>query len=130
MITPTVLVLEDDDVLRVLLTEIIEELGEVVVSFASADEGMMFLETGAGQLNLIVSDISMPGLLDGYELSKVVTLRWPSLSMILTSGEVNLALELGANIRFLPKPWIGDAMFNLVVCVLAQGRKLHSRTDL
>lgn len=130
MISPTVLVLEDDDVLRLLLTEIIEDSGEVVVSFASADEGIIFLEACAGQLNLIVSDISMPGLLDGYELSKVVTLRWPSLSMILTSGEANLVLELGANICFLPKPWIGDAMFNLVVCVLAQGRKRHSRTDL
>lgn len=130
MISPTVLVMEDDEVLRLLLTEIIEDSGEVVVSFASADEGMVFLEAFASQLNLIVSDISMPGLLDGYELSKVVTLRWPALPMILTSGEANLVLELGANICFLPKPWIGDAMFNLVVCALAQSEKHYSHVDL
>lgn len=123
MNAPTVLVLEDDEVLRLLLIEIIEDTGEVVAAFASADEGMTFLERGNQQLHLIVSDINMPGLLDGYELSKVVSLRWPLLPMILTSGDVSTVLELGANVRFLPKPWVGDALFNLVVCVLEQGGK-------
>lgn len=120
MTAPSILVLEDDELVRMLLIEIIEDMGAVVISYASADEGMVFLESGADQLCLIVSDINMPGVLDGYDLSKIVTLRWPSLPMILTSGKVQRVLELGANISFLAKPWTGGAMLDSVSGVLGQ----------
>lgn len=120
MTAPSILVLEDDELVRMLLVEIIEDMGAVVVSYGSADEGMAFLERGADQLSLIISDINMPGVLDGYDLSKIVTLRWPSLPMILTSGKVQAVLELGANVSFLAKPWTGGAMLDSVSCVLDQ----------
>lgn len=125
MTAPSVLVLEDDELIRMLLIEIIEDMGEVVVSYASADEGMVFLEGGAKQLCLIVSDINMPGRLDGYDLSKIVTLRWPLLPMILTSGRVQRVLELGPNISFLAKPWTCEAMLNSVLCGLDQFKKCN-----
>lgn len=118
MATASILVLEDDDLLRMLLVEIIEDIGKAAVAYSSADEGMNFLESGADQLSLIISDINMPGILNGYALSKIVTLRWPSLSMILTSGEIQGVLELGPNISFLPKPWRVDAMVNSIQAVL------------
>lgn len=118
MTAPSVLVLEDDELLRMLLIEIIEDMGEIVVSYASADDGMVFLESGTHQLCLIVSDINMPGLLNGYDLSKIVTLRWPLLPMILTSGGVQRVFELGPNISFLAKPWTCEAMLHSVKCGL------------
>lgn len=120
---PSILVLEDDELLRMLLIEIIEDMGAVIVSYASADEGMVFLESGADQLDLIISDINMPGVLNGYNLSRIVTLRWPSLPMILTSGKVQEVLELGPNISFLAKPWTCDAMLNSVLHVLDRYKK-------
>lgn len=125
MTAPSVLVLEDDELIRMLLIEIIEDMGEVVVSYASADEGLVFLEGGANQLCLIVSDINMPGLLDGYDLSKIVTLRWPLLPVILTSGRVQGLLELGPNISFLAKPWTCEAILNSVQCGLDQFKSRH-----
>lgn len=50
MTAPSVLVLEDDELIRMLLIEIIEDMGQVVVSYASTDEGMIFLERSANQL--------------------------------------------------------------------------------
>lgn len=115
MTASSVLVLEDDEVLRALLTEIIEETGEIVVAFASADEGLVFLESSrANFISLIVSDITMPGLLDGYELSRIVAVRWPSLKMILNSGGINEPFALGPNISFIAKPWTVDTMLRAI----------------
>ncbi|MDB5984126.1 MAG: transcriptional regulator [Pseudomonas sp.] len=124
---PSVLVLEDDDLLRMLVVEIIEEMGGVVTAFATADQGIIFLEDNADRLNLIISDVNMPGLLNGYGLSTIVALRWPSLPMILTSGEAHTALELGPNIRFLPKPWSNGALLSFVTSTLERGAKRSSR---
>lgn len=118
MTAPSVLI-------RMLLIDIIEDTGEVVISYASADEGMVFLEGSADQICLIVSDINMPGLLDGYDLSKIVTVRGPLLPMILTSGKVQRVLELGPNISFIAKPWTCEAMLNSVLCGLDKFKKFN-----
>ena len=65
MAQPSILVLEDDEIIRALMVDVLEDFGAVVTSFASADEGMIYLERGDDPVDLIVSDIQMPGLLNG-----------------------------------------------------------------
>ena len=65
MAQPSILVLEDDEIIRSLMVDVLEEFGAVVTSFSSADEGMIFLERTSDPVDLIVSDIQMPGLLNG-----------------------------------------------------------------
>ncbi|KTC63914.1 transcriptional regulator [Pseudomonas fluorescens ABAC62] len=105
MAQPSILVLEDDEIIRSLMVDVLEEFGAKVVSFPSADEGMIYLEREDDPVNLIVSDVQMPGLLNGYDLSRVVAHRWPQVPVLLTSGNNRIAQELGGAVRFLPKPW-------------------------
>lgn len=95
MAQPSILVLEDDEIIRALMVDVLEDFGAIVTSFPSADEGMIYLEREDDPVDLIVSDIQMPGLLNGYDLSRVVAHRWPSVRVLLTSGNTKMAEELG-----------------------------------
>lgn len=126
MAQPSILVLEDDEIIRALMVDVLEDSGAVVTSFASADEGMIYLERGDDPVDLIVSDIQMPGLLNGYDLSRVVAHRWPEVQVVLTSGNTKIAAELGSSVRFLPKPWSTDHLLECVQTALThQGLSLH-----
>lgn len=118
MAQPSILVLEDDEIIRALMVEVLEDFGAHVTSFPSADEGMTFLERMSDPVDLIVSDIQMPGLLNGYDLSKVVAHRWPSLPVVLTSGNTAMAAQLGSTVRFLPKPWSIEGLLDYVQSAL------------
>jgi DNA-binding NtrC family response regulator len=86
---------------------------------------MIFLERASDPVDLIVSDIQMPGLLNGYDLSKVVAHRWPSLPVLLTSGNTAMASQLGGTVRFLPKPWSAERLLDCVQSALVQGPPMH-----
>ncbi len=125
MAQPSILVLEDDEIIRSLMVDVLEDFGAVVTSFPSADEGMIFLERASDPVDLIVSDIQMPGLLNGYDLSKVVAHRWPTLPVVLTSGNTAMASQLGSTERFLPKPWTTKRLIDCVQSALVQGSPMH-----
>ena len=126
MAQPSILVLEDDEIIRSLMVDVLEEFGALVTSFPSADEGMIYLEQGDEPVDLIVSDIQMPGLLNGYDLSRVVAHRWPGVPVLLTSGNTKLAAQLGSSVRFLPKPWNAEHLLEQVQTALApQGPSMH-----
>ncbi len=114
MTTASILVLEDEDLIRLLLTTVLEDAGFEVTAFATADQGYDFLETHPGEVNMVVSDIRMPGHMDGYDLSKMAAERWPSLPILLTSGYSGRDLELGPNVQFLPKPWTSERLLSKV----------------
>ena len=125
MAQPSILVLEDDEIIRSLMVDVLEEFGAQVISFPSADEGMIFLERSSDPVDLIVSDIQMPGLLNGYDLSRVVAHRWPSLPVVLTSGNTAMAAQLGSTMRFLPKPWSTERLLDCVQQALGPDSSLH-----
>ncbi|AZF07251.1 response regulator [Pseudomonas sp. R5-89-07] len=126
MAQPSILVLEDDEIIRALMVDVLEDFGAVVTSFPSADEGMIYLERGDEPVDLIVSDVQMPGLLNGYDLSRVVAHRWPEVQVVLTSGNTTIASQLGGSVRFLPKPWSTDHLIECVQTALSQqGLSMH-----
>ena len=125
MAQPSILVLEDDEIIRSLMVDVLEEFGAVVTSFPSADEGMIFLERTSDPVDLIVSDIQMPGLLNGYDMSKVVAHRWPSLPVVLTSGNTVMAAQLGSTVKFLPKPWSTERLLDCLQAALVKGASQH-----
>ncbi|MBA2931641.1 response regulator [Pseudomonas sp. W22_MBD1_FP4] len=120
MAQPSILVLEDDEIIRSLMVDVLEDFGAHVTSFPSADEGMIFLERDDEPVDLIVSDVQMPGLLNGYDLSRVVAHRWPEVKVVLTSGNTKIAAQLGSSVRFLPKPWSTEHLIECVQTALTQ----------
>lgn len=102
---PTVLVVDDEPLLRMDVAATLEEAGCHVLEAANADEALQMMERGA-HVDLLVTDVQMPGSMDGIQLSAAVHLRWPDTEVMVTSGRIQpRAHELPPNARFLAKPY-------------------------
>ena len=100
-----VLIVEDDPLLRMLSSEMIQEDGYDVVEAGHAEEAILILETRP-DIDIMFTDINMPGSMDGLKLAHYVRDRWPPIRIITTTGRSDLALDvLPSNSQFLPKPY-------------------------
>jgi CheY-like chemotaxis protein len=102
-IQPHVLLVEDEVVIRALMAEELRGFGLAVVEAANADEAWSYLHAG-GRADLVFSDVTMPGSMNGIELVRRVKAEFPGIKAIITSGNpgpANIA-ELAV---FLPKPY-------------------------
>ena len=107
--TPTtsatnVLVVEDEMVLRMRAVDIVEDAGFTAVQAVNADEALAILESRS-DISLLFSDFQMPGSMDGLKLAHAVHDRWPSIKIILVSGQVRVSdTDKPADSRFFGKP--------------------------
>ena len=103
-----VMVVEDDQLFRELLVEVLEERGFEVLSAENPAQALDLAESHAGAIDLLVSDMVMPGL-SGSDLARHLLERYPSLRILLMSGYSQEALEdrgaLSAGHAFLRKPF-------------------------
>ncbi|WP_158266696.1 response regulator [Alsobacter soli] len=97
-----VLLVEDGLLLRFMMAQMLENTGFVVIGAGDADEALSLLE--ADSFAIVVSDIDMPGEMDGVELAHEIRSRWPEVPVILISGEELPSRELPDGCPFLPKP--------------------------
>lgn len=112
--SPIVLVVEDDENLRSLTADAISLLGLIIIECRSADDALPVLE-GSSPIVLVMTDICMPGTMDGLQLAQVIWSRWPVLPVILTSGNRSLPDGLlPSHSFFLRKPWTLDALHQAV----------------
>ena len=73
--TPAILIVEDDQLLKFLTVNIVEEAGFVALHAASADEAVAILESRS-DVALLLTDIDMPGSMDALKLAHAVRNRW------------------------------------------------------
>lgn len=107
----TILVVEDDTLVRMHGVDIFVEAGFEVMEAADADEAMTIL-CEHDHVHLLFSDVDMPGSMDGLELAHLVHARWPHIRLLMTSGHHHLELsQLPVTGMFVRKPW---AQANLV----------------
>lgn len=104
----TVIVVEDDFLVRDLAVSELEEAGYHVIDFSTADEALVHLTDHADEAQVVFTDVQMPGRLNGLDLVDIVSRRWPSIQVLVTSGGtlVNPA-KLPPCARFVAKPWRG-----------------------
>jgi CheY-like chemotaxis protein len=87
------------------------EAGLGVIEAANADEAFSYNQTAA-QIDLLFTDVQMPGSMNGDELARRIRSSYPSVRIILTSGNTGrLADYPGA---FLPKPYDFDHAVSLI----------------
>lgn len=99
-----VLLVEDDVFLRSVMAEAVTILGLVVTDCASADQALIALE-GTEPFSLVITDVRMPGKLDGLDLAQAIWSRWPEMPVIIMSANVVLVPDfLPPNAKFLTKP--------------------------
>jgi two-component system, response regulator PdtaR len=100
-----VLIVEDDLLLRMLTAEVVAEAGFVPLEAGDADEAMALLEAHP-DIALLVTDIEMPGRMDGLQLARAVCGRWPPIKILVVSGQVRPKPgDLPLNSRFIGKPY-------------------------
>jgi CheY-like chemotaxis protein len=101
-----VLVVEDDDLVALVAVDMIEELGYQARRVATADAALRELNEGAS-VDLVFSDIMMPGTLDGVGLAREIRRKRPGLPVVLTSGQAEMASRQAATqqIKIIPKPY-------------------------
>ncbi|MBZ9648511.1 response regulator [Sphingobium sp. 3R8] len=106
----TVLVVEDDALVRMHGIDILEDAGFAVLEAADADEALVILD-GLDDVDLLFSDVDMPGSMSGLDLAHVVHERWPDMPVLLTSGHHRICeAQLPAEGKFVTKPWAQAAL--------------------
>lgn len=105
MYSMKVLVVEDEPIIRLGIVSSIEEAGHTVIDVASADEAVRRLAVEEG-VGVIVTDVDMPGSMDGIALAHYAHERWPTVGLIVISGKVGVVPnQLPSGARFMSKPY-------------------------
>lgn len=100
-----VLVVEDEPLLRMDISDSLEDRGFRVHEAGTAAEALSVLALNQS-IELVFTDIDMPGGMTGLELAEAVRSEWPSMAIIVTSGNHRPPSEaLPANGLFLQKPY-------------------------
>jgi CheY-like chemotaxis protein len=101
-----VLLVEDEALVRMMAADLLrEEGGFKVVEVVNADEALTILEATA-DVRALVTDVEMPGSLDGFTLARVVKQAWPQVGIVVTSGRMAPGPnELPSGALFIPKPY-------------------------
>jgi len=85
-IPAVILVVEDEMMLRMRAADMVEDAGYAPVEAVDADGAVAILEARS-DIALMMTDIQMPGSMDGLALAHAVHARWPSIKIIVVSGQ-------------------------------------------
>jgi DNA-binding response OmpR family regulator len=107
----TIVLVEDEFLIRLALAEELSEAGFLVLAAHDASRGLELLQRSM-PVDLLITDIRMPGLMDGLALARYARATWPQLKIIVISG--NLA-DLPANAAdaadaMIEKPFVPDTV--------------------
>ncbi len=113
----TILLVEDEEALQLLLSTVLSRAGYRVMSARNAPQALTLAGHGVEGIDLLVSDVIMPGM-GGRELADRLLSRRPELKVLFISGYPNDALGTvgspGAELAFLTKPFTADELLRKV----------------
>lgn len=115
--TPTVLIVEDEPLIRMFACDIASDAGYRVIEAGNAQEALVVLETNP-EIGIVFTDIHMAGAMNGLQLAHAVRDRWPPMRFIVVSGHMKVTVDqLPAESKFFSKPYdvaeITDALETL-----------------
>jgi two-component system cell cycle sensor histidine kinase/response regulator CckA len=123
----TVMVVEDESALRALIERVLGEAGYQVVSFGSADEAVVALGNNDLAVDLLLTDVVLPGALQGKDLVDWVQASRPEMAILYMSGYTRNAIvhagRLDEGVNFLEKPFGPEALATMVRQVLDRARR-------
>lgn len=119
---PTVLVVDDQVLIRMAISEFLRDCGFRVIEAGDADEAIQVLKTNE-PVDVVFTDVQMPGSMDGFGLAQWVRRERAGLKVILTSGvarTADAAGELCDHGPLVPKPYDPDQLVRHIQDLLAQ----------
>jgi signal transduction histidine kinase len=115
-----VLVVEDNEAVRVASTRVLERLGYGVVSCGDADDALELLRRGL-QVRLVLSDVVLPGSMSGIDLAAAIRAEFPAARVILATGYSEREVDSGNIDGLLHKPFDIDELASTVRSALRAG---------
>ena len=116
---PTMLVVDDEALVRMDLAATAQEVGFQTVEAGNAARALKVLE-GRDDIRVVFTDIRMPGEIDGLRLAHIVRTRWPPTVIVICSGNNRPSDgELPPNVVFMSKPCTGPKLNALLASILA-----------
>jgi DNA-binding NtrC family response regulator len=120
----TILVVEDDVLIRMPIAQYLRDCGYKVIEAVSADEAMAVLVHRETAIDVVFSDIEMPGSVDGFGLAKWIREHRPGMDVVL-AGTVPRTIDAAKELCEsgpLPKPYDTQSVHNHIRRLLAARR--------
>jgi len=111
----TVLVVDDEPVIRLVALHGLEDAGFEAVEAESADVALTILRDRT-DVGVLFTDVNMPGQIDGMQLAKLVHARWPGIRIVLTSGRA-LTEPVPEDGKFMEKPYTVDQLTDVIEAI-------------
>ena len=106
---PVVLLVEDEPLVRMAAADDLQDAGFHVLEAANADIALAVLESCSDDVQVLFTDIDMPGSMNGLDLAESVQQRWPHISLLISSAYHKPHLtQLPDEGRFVPKPYSSE----------------------
>ena len=115
---PTVLIVDDSAEVAEVTSSLFERLGYDTDYRDSADAALKYLAEGS-KVDLVFSDIVMPGTIDGVGLAREIRSRYPDLPVLLTTGYSDAAQAVPADLKILRKPFDTVALRGFIADTMA-----------
>lgn len=109
----TILIVEDQAIVRLELAAQLTDAGYRVLEAQDADEAIRLLDDHA-EIEILLTDRTMPGSMDGVRLAHHVRDRWPPVKIIVTSGRLGTRADIPAGSAFLPKPYAPESLLTVL----------------
>jgi DNA-binding response OmpR family regulator len=116
----SVIVVESDPLVRMLLEEMLDEIGFSSEVFDNAGSALTHLKRIKGDCTLIIADQGLPGGIPGSEFIRLANEQWPSAPSILTSGYLIEDQVIPPSTFYLRKPYTLSKLETTIATVLRQ----------
>lgn len=127
--TETILVVEDDEDVRATVVDLLTELGYRVLKAPQAQAALSVVESGV-PIDLLFTDVVMPGPLRSPELARMARERIPGIAVLFTSGYTENSIvhggRLDAGVNLLSKPYSREALARKIRHVLANQQQRNA----
>ena len=108
-----ILVVDDEPIIRTSVREILEEHGYAVKEAGNVHEALQLLEEDG--IAAVLTDIEMPGGLNGLDLARMIRAMWPSTALVVTSGQMlPRPDELPPHTPMLTKPFSPERLIDVM----------------
>lgn len=117
----TLLIVEDEPLLRVLITDILVDHGFTVLEAGNANEAIEILNS-ASDIQIMLTDVRMPGAMDGIELARRVSHGRPEIGILIMSAWIYPRAEaIPEGARFIAKPYLPTSLIAEIEAMLSHG---------
>lgn len=129
--TDIILVVEDEVLIRLVIAQYLRDCGYRVIEAAHADEALLVLRKSEIAIDVLFTDVEMPGSMDGFALAQWVRSNRPDMDVVM-AGSVGRAVQAASDLcdqqNNVPKPYDPQSVHDRIRRLLASRR--HSKRDL